>query len=105
MSKKKLLAEQQAHRIKGAIALALLSAPTILSWERTISVDVLVEEVRTFLEIPKTRVKSILTAFKKAIAHWLPAGWVTVDTKKNCVTLAKNAEPELAKIAADYAFL
>ena len=105
MSIKKLLAEKQAHRIEGAIALAILSAPTFFSWERTISVDVLAEEVRTFLEIPKARVKSILKAIKKAIAQWLPAGWVTVDTKKNCVTLAKNAEPELAKIATDYAFL
>ena len=68
MSIKKLFAEKQAHRIEGAIALAILSAPTIFSWERTISVDVLAEEVRTFLEIPKARVKSILKAIKKAIA-------------------------------------
>jgi hypothetical protein len=105
MSKKKAPDGHEELRLQGAVAIALLSAPSPYSWEKTISVKVLAEEVCTYLGLRKSQLERILTAIKKTIASWLPAGWVELDSKKECVTLHKNAEQVMGDIASKFAFI
>lgn len=104
MSKKKSLAQENADRIQGALAIALVSAPSPYPWERTVAMSTLVEEVRAMLGIAEARTKSLLTAIKKIIAQWLPSGWITHDKNKDCVTLNKEAEPIMNQIGNKLAF-
>ncbi len=104
MSKKKLLADQQMQQIQSAVAFALISAPSPYSWEKTVSIEVLAEEVRKFLDIKMDYIGRIIMAIKKTIAQWLPSGWITVNEKKGCVTLVKSAEQEIERIANNFEF-
>ncbi len=100
MAKKADNAKAQDEKMRGAIALALISAPTPYAWwERTMSIDTLVEEVRNLLDLPKNLAKRILKVLKKAIAEWSPVGWLSYNEKKNCVSINKTAEPMLSNIA------
>jgi hypothetical protein len=101
MAKKKAdTAKVEQEKMRAAIALALISAPSpYIWWERTMSIDILVEEVRVFLGLQQSFAKRVLKALKQAIAEWLPAGWLTYDTNKKCISLKKDAEPMFVTMA------
>jgi hypothetical protein len=107
MSKKDLAKarerEQMKQRIQGATAFALVSAPTPFSWEKTVSVDILVKEVRNFLGIAKRYTAQITRAIRQALADWTSFG-VIHDKEKDCVTLKKEAESRIEAVATSYAF-
>lgn len=104
MSIKKLLADQKMQQMQSAVAFALITAPSPYTWEKTVSIEVLAEEVRKFLNMKAAYIKRVITAIKKTIAQWLPSGWVTFNEQKGCITLLKSAEPEMENLAKNFQF-